>query len=170
MSSPVKYVYAFGASLTEGEAAMKNLLGGKEGMEAQGPFPFKTRSTQVLFVQQVMQSLAPGGVCGIVLDEGDWWDLGSRAEYLAVHAALAARESAAAAKAQLEQAEQQLKASTARLAAGVATKSVSSTILPTWQLTRKAQCQRSLLRGFQNPYFNPLQFWIIWNMPTQSRH
>ena len=47
------------------------------------------------------------------------------------YAALAARESAAAAKAQLEQAEQQLKASTARLAAGVATKSdtLRSTIL-----------------------------------------
>jgi NDP-sugar pyrophosphorylase family protein len=28
---------------------------------------------------------------GIVVNEGDWWDLGSRAEYLAVHAALAAR-------------------------------------------------------------------------------
>ena len=41
------------------------------------------------------------------------------------YAALAARESAAAAKAQLEQAEQQLKASTARVAAGVATKSDS---------------------------------------------
>ena len=41
------------------------------------------------------------------------------------YAALAARESAAAAQAQLEQAEQQLKASTARLLAGVATKSDS---------------------------------------------
>lgn len=41
------------------------------------------------------------------------------------YAALAARESAAAAKAQLEQADQQLKASTARVAAGVATKSDS---------------------------------------------
>ncbi len=41
------------------------------------------------------------------------------------YAALAARESAAAAKAQLEQAEQQLKASSARVAAGVATKSDS---------------------------------------------
>lgn len=41
------------------------------------------------------------------------------------YAALAARESAAAAKAQLEQAEQQLLASSARVAAGVATKSDS---------------------------------------------
>ena len=41
------------------------------------------------------------------------------------YAALAARESAAAAKSQLEQAGQQLKASTARLVAGVATKSDS---------------------------------------------
>ena len=41
------------------------------------------------------------------------------------YAALAARESEAAAKAQLEQAQQQLKASSARVAAGVATKSDS---------------------------------------------
>lgn len=45
-------------------------FGGKEGKEAQGPFPFKTRATQVLFVQYVMQILEPGGRCGIVLDEG----------------------------------------------------------------------------------------------------
>ncbi len=45
-------------------------FGGKEGKEAQGPFAFKTRATQVLFVQYVMQMLEPGGKCGIVLDEG----------------------------------------------------------------------------------------------------
>lgn len=45
-------------------------FGGKEGKEAQSAFAFKTRATQALFVQYVMQSLAPGGRCGIVLDEG----------------------------------------------------------------------------------------------------
>ena len=45
-------------------------FGGKEGKEAQSPFPFKTRATQALFVQYVMQILEPGGRCGIVLDEG----------------------------------------------------------------------------------------------------
>lgn len=45
-------------------------FGGKEGKEAQNPFAFKTRATQALFVQYVMQILEPGGRCGIVLDEG----------------------------------------------------------------------------------------------------
>jgi type I restriction enzyme M protein len=45
-------------------------FGGKEGKEAQTSFPFKTRATQVLFLQYVMQILEPGGRCGIVLDEG----------------------------------------------------------------------------------------------------
>lgn len=45
-------------------------FGGKEGKEAQSAFPFKTRATQVLFLQYVMQILEPGGRCGIVLDEG----------------------------------------------------------------------------------------------------
>ena len=45
-------------------------FGGKEGKEAQNPFPYRTRATQVLFVQYVMQILEPGGRCGIVLDEG----------------------------------------------------------------------------------------------------
>jgi type I restriction enzyme M protein len=45
-------------------------FGGKEGKEAQTNFPFKTGATQVLFLQHVIDSLAPGGRCGIVLDEG----------------------------------------------------------------------------------------------------
>ena len=45
-------------------------FGGKEGKEAQTRFAFKTGATQVLFLQHVIDSLAPDGRCGIVLDEG----------------------------------------------------------------------------------------------------
>lgn len=45
-------------------------FGGKEGKEAQTNFAYKTGSTQVLFLQHVLNSLKPGGRCGIVLDEG----------------------------------------------------------------------------------------------------
>lgn len=45
-------------------------FGGKEGKEAQTNFDYKTRSTQVLFVQHVMRSLCDGGRCGIVVDDG----------------------------------------------------------------------------------------------------
>ncbi len=45
-------------------------FGGKEGKEAQTRFPCKLGATQMLFLQQVSDSLKPGGRCGIVLDEG----------------------------------------------------------------------------------------------------
>jgi type I restriction enzyme M protein len=45
-------------------------FGGKEGKEAQIHFAYKTGATQVLFLQHVMDSLKPGGRCGIVMDEG----------------------------------------------------------------------------------------------------
>jgi len=45
-------------------------FGGREGPEAQTRFPYKTGSTQVLFLQEVMESLKQGGRCGIVVDEG----------------------------------------------------------------------------------------------------
>jgi len=45
-------------------------FGGKEGKEAQTRFAYKTGATQVLFLQHVIDSLSPGGRCGIVLDEG----------------------------------------------------------------------------------------------------
>ncbi|MCI0396315.1 MAG: N-6 DNA methylase [Chloroflexi bacterium] len=45
-------------------------FGGKEGKEAQTRFAYKTSSTQLLFLQHVIESLAPGGVCGMVVDEG----------------------------------------------------------------------------------------------------
>ncbi|MGB8646626.1 MAG: N-6 DNA methylase [Anaerolineae bacterium] len=45
-------------------------FGGKEGKEAQTNFAYKTGATQVLILQHVINSLEPGGACGIVLDEG----------------------------------------------------------------------------------------------------
>ena len=45
-------------------------FGGKEGAEAQDKFPFKTSSTQVLFLQHVIDSLANNGRAGMVVDEG----------------------------------------------------------------------------------------------------
>jgi len=45
-------------------------FGGKEGKQAQTRFAYKTGATQVLFLQHVIDSLKPGGRCGIVLDEG----------------------------------------------------------------------------------------------------
>ncbi|MGE0875205.1 MAG: N-6 DNA methylase [Burkholderiales bacterium] len=45
-------------------------FGGKEGTDAQKNFAFKTGATQVLFVQDILAELAPGGTCAIVLDEG----------------------------------------------------------------------------------------------------
>jgi type I restriction enzyme M protein len=45
-------------------------FGGKEGKDAQKNFAFETSATQVLFVQDILAELAPGGACAIVLDEG----------------------------------------------------------------------------------------------------
>jgi type I restriction enzyme M protein len=45
-------------------------FGGKEGKDAQKNFAFETSSTQVLFMQDILAELAPGGTCAIVLDEG----------------------------------------------------------------------------------------------------
>lgn len=45
-------------------------FGGKEGKEAQNRFVYKTSATQMLFLQHVIESLKPGGRCGIVVDEG----------------------------------------------------------------------------------------------------
>ena len=45
-------------------------FGGKEGKEAQTHFAYKTSSTQVLFLQHVLDAMQDGSRCGIVLDEG----------------------------------------------------------------------------------------------------
>ncbi len=45
-------------------------FGGKERDEVKQRFTHKTSATQILFLQHVIESLKPGGRCGIVLDEG----------------------------------------------------------------------------------------------------
>jgi type I restriction enzyme M protein len=45
-------------------------FGGKEGKDAQSDFAYQTKATQILFLQHVIDTLADGGRCGIVLDEG----------------------------------------------------------------------------------------------------
>lgn len=45
-------------------------FGGKESKDAQANFAYKTGATQLLFLQHVIDSLAEGGSCGIVMDEG----------------------------------------------------------------------------------------------------
>lgn len=45
-------------------------FGGKEGEDAKTKFAYKTSATQILFLQHVIDSLADGGRCGIVVDEG----------------------------------------------------------------------------------------------------
>lgn len=45
-------------------------FGGKEGADAQSRFAYKSRATEVLFLQDVMETLRTGGRCAIVLPEG----------------------------------------------------------------------------------------------------
>lgn len=45
-------------------------FGGKEGKDAQKNYPFASSSTQVLFVQEILASMAEGSRCGMVLDDG----------------------------------------------------------------------------------------------------
>ncbi|MBD2006496.1 MULTISPECIES: N-6 DNA methylase [Cyanophyceae] len=64
------------ADLFQGAPALFDVIltnppfGGKEHKEVQAQFAYKTSATQVLFLQHVINSLKPGGRCGIVLDEG----------------------------------------------------------------------------------------------------
>jgi type I restriction enzyme M protein len=45
-------------------------FGGKEGKDAQKNYAFATGSTQVLFVQHILEELGENGRCAIVLDDG----------------------------------------------------------------------------------------------------
>lgn len=45
-------------------------FGSKEGKDAQRNFSFKCGKAQILFLQHIITSLADGGTCGMVIDEG----------------------------------------------------------------------------------------------------
>ena len=45
-------------------------FGGRESRDTQTRYAYKTGSTQVLFLQEVIDSLNPNGRAGIVVDEG----------------------------------------------------------------------------------------------------
>ena len=45
-------------------------FGGKEGADSLTRYPYKTSSTQILFLQEIIDSLANNGRAGIVVDEG----------------------------------------------------------------------------------------------------
>ncbi len=65
------YAELFRHAPAQFDVILTNLpFGGKEGKDAQKNFAFETSATQVLFVQDILAELAPGGTCAIVLDEG----------------------------------------------------------------------------------------------------
>lgn len=45
-------------------------FGGQENTDVQNGFDYRTSSTQILFLQEIMRRLRNGGRCGIVVDEG----------------------------------------------------------------------------------------------------
>jgi type I restriction enzyme M protein len=45
-------------------------FGSKEGKAAQAAFAYKSGQAQILFLQHIITSLAEGGTCGMVIDEG----------------------------------------------------------------------------------------------------
>ncbi len=61
----------FGDAPSQFDVIMTNPpFGGKENKKAQDQFSYKSSSTQLLFLQHVIDSLSPKGRCGIVVDEG----------------------------------------------------------------------------------------------------
>jgi type I restriction enzyme M protein len=59
-----------GAPLTFDYILTNPPFGSKEGKVAQAQFSYKTGKAQVLFLQHILSSLAAGGTCGMVIDEG----------------------------------------------------------------------------------------------------
>ena len=68
--TPVSETLFQGAPAFFDVVLMNPPFGGKEGKEAQTLYEYKTNATQVLFLQNVLQSMKKDSRCGIVLDEG----------------------------------------------------------------------------------------------------
>lgn len=45
-------------------------FGSKEGKDARAQFAYKSGKAQILFLQHIIDTLADGGTCGMVIDEG----------------------------------------------------------------------------------------------------
>lgn len=65
------YAELFGDAPPQFDYVMTNPpFGSKEGKDAQAQFAYKCGKAQILFLQHIINSLADGGTCGMVIDEG----------------------------------------------------------------------------------------------------
>lgn len=71
LTGAVTYEGLFEGAPAQFEYVMTNPpFGSKEGKTAQAQFAFKSGKAQLLFVQHIIDALADGGTCGMVIDEG----------------------------------------------------------------------------------------------------
>lgn len=71
LSGRLTYVELFQGAPSQFDYILTNPpFGGKEGEDAKTAFAYKTGSTQVLFLQHIIDKLKEGGTCAMVIDEG----------------------------------------------------------------------------------------------------
>jgi type I restriction enzyme M protein len=71
LTGSVTYGDLFEGAPTQFDYVLTNPpFGSKEGKGAQAQFAYKSSKAQILFLQHIIDSLANGGTCGMVIDEG----------------------------------------------------------------------------------------------------